>query len=500
MVSRAAMVLAGVRFDGRLDDHWQVLELSELRADPLGSLAHLHSQPPLFNLFLGLVLRLPRDWQVPAFHLTYLVVGLALALCLHAVFRRLGVAPAVAVGLAVVVSVSPSVFLYEKWLHYDYPVTLLTCLAVLALQRYEDGYQLRHAALFLGVIAALALTRSLFHLGWLAVWAAVLVLIRRRADWKRVAAVAVVPLVAVVAVYANVWRVSGTFAPSTSLGASLAKATTFQIPRAERQDLVAEGRLSALSLVDPYSPVPSYRGVVARPDRTGVRVLDDEVKTASDGSTRPNYNNMTYVEASERYLEDALRTIRIRPTAYARGVVTAFGLYFRPAGDYFALGPNRQRVVALEKLYNVAWYGVVSGGEGSYSLPDPALHYRPRPGRTAWLLVLAHAVALVGGAWALWRRRPDSHGGSPLVLGYLWSTLVYVMVVGNFVEVGENNRFRLYTEPLLVVLLAALAVRWRPPSGAAEGVAASTILPYERCPWCGRPKRAPANGGPVVRH
>ncbi len=44
------------------------------------------------------------------------------------------------------------------------------------------------------------------------------------------------------------------------------------------------------------------------------------------------------------------------------------------------------------------------------------------------------------------------------MLGFLWSTIAYVMIVSNAVEVGENTRFQLYTEPLVVLLLAALAV------------------------------------------
>jgi hypothetical protein len=45
------------------------------------------------------------------------------------------------------------------------------------------------------------------------------------------------------------------------------------------------------------------------------------------------------------------------------------------------------------------------------------------------------------------------------------------MVVTNVVEVGENNRFRLYTEPLVIALLAALVVAWRWRTPRKESVA-----------------------------
>ncbi|MDP9419722.1 MAG: hypothetical protein M3P53_06190, partial [Actinomycetota bacterium] len=52
-------------------------------------------------------------------------------------------------------------------------------------------------------------------------------------------------------------------------------------------------------------------------------------------------------------------------------------------------------------------------------------------------------------------------GPSSLLLAFLWSTVAYVAVVSNLVEIGENDRFRLYTDPLVLVLVAALAVTWR---------------------------------------
>lgn len=173
-------------------------------------------------------------------------------------------------------------------------------------------------------------------------------------------------------------------------------------------------------------------------------------------------NNLSYVDVSNLYIEDALRTMRLRPGAYGQAVATAYDIFFRPASDYFTLRENRPYVAGLDRLYNTVLYGVVGGGEPDFVLPEARVQYRQAPGRTAWFVVIGYAVALVGGAWAIWhRRRAGGQGPSPLVLGFLWSTVVWVMVVGNALEVGENNRFRLYTEPLVIALLAAVAVMWR---------------------------------------
>lgn len=462
VLSRLAAAAAGVRFDvGPLSAGFQVLELSELRHDLFGSLAHLHSQPPLFNLLIGLVLRVPQPWEEPLLRLIYLAFGLALALTIFTVLARFGVRRSVALVLTLLLTLSPASILFENWSNYDYPVTLLLCLAVLALQRYEDGHRLRHAALFLGVLGVVVLTRSTFQLVWFLAWAAVLVVHRRRADWRRVAVVAAVPLLAIVAVYANTLRVAGTFTSSTSLGVSLSKITTFQLPEAERRAMVDQGALSPLALIHPFAPVPVYAPVLGAPPVTGEPVLDDEVKNFPDGSRWINFNNLLYARVSDAYLDDAVRTLRARPDAYARGVATATEMFFRSPSDFFALAGNRVRLGAYNGLYNEVVYGVVASGDPVTGFPDAALRYRQGPPRTAWLSVVLYAVALVGGAAELWLgRRRRGYPSTWLLVAFLWSNVAYVILVSNLIEVGENDRFRLYTDPLVVLLVAALAVTW----------------------------------------
>ncbi|MBW3575445.1 MAG: hypothetical protein KY450_11350 [Actinobacteria bacterium] len=502
VVSRVVVAAAGVRFDtDPLASGFQVLELTELRDNLFGSLTHLHAQPPLFNLFIGLVLRLPQAWEQPVFRLVYLGAGLSLALTIFTVLVRLGLRRSLAVLLTLVVTLSPANILFENWAHYDYLVVLLLCLSVLALQRYEDDHRLRHVAVFFGLSGVLVLTRSMFQLVWFLAWTAVLVVHRRRADWKHVAIVASVPLLAIVAVYANTFRVAGSFTSSTSLGISLAKITTFQLPETERRAMVDQGALSPLALVPPQAPVPGYAGVVPPAPTTGVPVLDEEVKTFADGTIRTNYNNLLYAEVSEAYLDDAVRTLRTRPDAYARGVATATELFFRPPSDFFTLRENRTHIAEYNRLYNHLFYGVVASGDPISGFPDVAQQYRQGPPRTGWLSIVLYVVALVGGAIELCRRRDRRRPGhSSLLLGFLWSTVAYVVAVSNLLEVGENDRFRLYTEPLVLLLVVALAGRWlarrrERDSGHEEGEVLGFDHAIEMKPCGGKSLTPPPEAG-----
>lgn len=472
LASRLAAAAAGVRFDaGPLRAGFQVLELSELRNDLAGSLAHLHSQPPLFNLFIGLVLRAPQAWEEPILRVIYLAIGLALALTIYTILIRLGVRSAVAVALTLVVVVSPASILFENWSHYDYLVTFVLCLSALALQRYEHGHRRRHVVLFLGLLGVLVLTRSTFQLLWYLAWVGVLFVHRRKADWQPVAIAAAVPLVAIVAVYANTLRVAGTFTSSTSLGVSLAKITTFQLPESERLEMVASGELSPLAMIPPFTPVSGYSEVLPPAPVTGVPVLDDEMKTFVDGVSWINFNHLLYAEVSDAYLGDALRTLRTRPDAYLQGVGTAVEIFFRPPSDFFALSRNRTELAGYNPLYNRLVQGVVASGEPEPGFPDVGRQYRRGAPRTAWVWVALYAFAFVGGAAELWFGRRRRRSGPPLLLlVFLWSSVVYLVAVGNLVEVGENDRFRLYSDPLVILLAAALAVAWVRRRRGAPGI------------------------------
>ena len=118
--------LAGVSFDATpLIHFWQFLDPELLRSRLGESLLYLHSQPPLFNLFLGLVLKLAPGAEAATFGALYLALGLALYLLTFAVMRQLGVGRPVALALSTWLMVSPSFVLYEHWLFYTLPLATL---------------------------------------------------------------------------------------------------------------------------------------------------------------------------------------------------------------------------------------------------------------------------------------------------------------------------------------------------------------------------------------
>src|SRR5947199_143356 len=92
VASRGIAYAVGVRFNaGPLQCFFQVVDPDLLRTRLLESLFYLHSQPPLFNLILGLFLKVTPGHFDAAMHAFYLAQGIALSIAFYLLLVRLGI-------------------------------------------------------------------------------------------------------------------------------------------------------------------------------------------------------------------------------------------------------------------------------------------------------------------------------------------------------------------------------------------------------------------------
>jgi peptidoglycan/LPS O-acetylase OafA/YrhL len=75
-------------------------------------------------------------------------------------------------------------------------------------------------------------------------------------------------------------------------------------------------------------------------------------------------------------------------------------------------------------------------------------------GTAGLFVVAAYLFALAVGLWVTVRRLRPGAPPATVTVGFALVTIVYVGVVGNLAEVGENYRFRFVVEPLAVALVA----------------------------------------------
>ena len=217
--------IAGVTFDAStLPGTWQFLDESLLVNDLGRSLWYPHAQPPAFNLFLGIVLKLAARHAALVFHFAYVAMD---GRCVP-VFSGLPrwSAPRGPSRLARH-SWSPSAHrsvLYEHWLFYTLPEAALLMWMAIGAGTLARNVTPTHALRFSTTLAVLCLTRSLYHAAFgCAVLASVV--LAAPPVWRVLRWWGLGPALAVVAVYAKNLLLFGTFATSSWMGMNLAKMT-----------------------------------------------------------------------------------------------------------------------------------------------------------------------------------------------------------------------------------------------------------------------------------
>src|SRR5271170_7090220 len=139
-VSRIGYYLLGVRFDARpILHYYQFLDPELLKHRLIESMFYLHVQPPGWDIYTAIALKLfPQSYPI-AFHFAPLVLGLSICWLTFYLMRVLGVSRWIAFTLAACFIVSPGVILFENYMLYEYLVCFLLVAAAAVLWRYAAG-------------------------------------------------------------------------------------------------------------------------------------------------------------------------------------------------------------------------------------------------------------------------------------------------------------------------------------------------------------------------
>lgn len=477
VLSRLIAFGLGVRFDaGTVETHWQFLDGRLLESDLGASLWNLHCQPPLMNAFYGIVAKLsPADRGTALAWILFALLGLAAALLVYELASRFG-NRRVACIVACVFTLNPAAILFENVLFYPHLVMVLFCVAAFALDRAIGDKGKRWMFVFFALVALIALTRSTYHLVWVFALATAVVALATPEVRRTATLAAILAIVAVGAWYAKNLALVGQFSASTWMGMSLGKFTSNAVGESVIERHIQDGSVTPIFSIPPFSPLDEYSRFVT-PTAGGHPALTAIRKT--NGAS--NYNNFAYVEVSDRYLRDALVVIRAEPAMAFEGQIDSWGTYFQPSSQYHHFigavfsrtGYHQTNVVALAP-YEAFWNGTVGLQLGNPPADGELLSYAKPAFRTrriasvSWTSVVGTlAIALLVPMSILCNRRTGRYDRRQVALAaFCIANVLFAAIVGNAIEVGENQRFRFETEALWWILVAMLASR---AVGAAVG-------------------------------
>lgn len=460
IASRLAYRATGVAFrSDHAAAYHQYIDRPALRSDLLRSLWYDHTQPPGLNLLWGLAQRFsPGDPDRVLWPL-FLAAGLAIAVVLLRLLLRVGCSPLAAGLLAALWTISPTAVFTENYLLYT-PFEILGLLGIaLLLVRWRENGSPWDAAGVFAVATALALTRSTFHLIWLA-GLVLVVVVARRDRWRVATASGLVAVLLVGGWYTKNLVLFDQFGTSSWIGMNLSRVTVEQLDADERARLVEEGVLS------PYAAHTSFSGFEAMgiepPHRDGpgrgVPVLDEYERA---GMGLPNLHHRDYLEPNQEVLDDSLWVIRHRPGTYARGVSRSVSVTFTPSATWFGYSGHADAAptaTAVERH-------LLGGWEDAPYIATPG-HGRWRIAEHQWVLLAAYLVALLAVPLRILRRRLwRAPSGDVVAIAFLWGTTAYLTALTVLAEFGENNRFRIVTDTAVLVMVAWLAARRRGREG-----------------------------------
>lgn len=442
----------------------QFVDSAMLKSQYIESVWYLHSQPPLFNAWMGAVQKWSPLSEPLSYHMTFLALGFVLAVSLNVIARTCGMHRTAAAVLALVIAASPPTVLFQHWFFYDFPMAVLVAATLASFGLWLRTSSLALAAATAGFGAAAVLTRSMLHPVWLVAAVAVVFWTAPSVLRRRTLAVVVLPVILVAALMVKNQVLFGTPQLSSWLGFNMYRTTVLS------QDVETRARWQS---VYDLPSVNETNG--CQPSRPEVEVLANRLK--SDGN--PNWNWECTLESFSEMEAASLRVIKGEPGSVARSIVGSMEIWFSTTDLWFGVDPGRRQIEPASRIWrtsvswDLAWDPPIDVSNAWVSVgPDRRNHL-------SLMALLSTLIVIIGGIGAVRRRvvlcrdsgagrsSPKCHGRRLthdrqwardwMVLGVA-GTVGFSFFVGTLFEHGENARFRFLTEPITMVTAGALVI------------------------------------------
>jgi hypothetical protein len=440
---------------------WQFLPVDAVREEFVTSIVHLHTQPPGWNLVVGAIAKWSPFGVSASHQLLTLALGMLLAAAVASTLRRLGASVAATLVLTAVATMNAQVMGNASAPRYDLAVAALLAVLVWSVGRLAAPY-FKPLLLTVAVGTALVMTRSLYHPLWLLVTLAALWWLERPGlSHRQLAVVVLVPMLAIGGWIVKNEVVFGRATMSSWTGMNMLRAVEPAVDPDRIAELVADGTLSGVAEVGHFRRYEAYAPVMPpcsppsdAPLAVGqaYRPIPDEVRVALDPDQTPNFNYECYLPVYEQAGDDALALMRAEPRAWLTARAWAANNWFQVAPP---LEADESGVWDAERhLSRVVLLGVPHPGMPEAWSDDSIWAHR---GPVSLTLIVATAALLVGTVASIRRKAPLARQAvfTTAAIATLWTALA-----GITFELGEQERFRSATDPLVLAFGGLLIWEW----------------------------------------
>ncbi|MBI3259147.1 MAG: hypothetical protein HYZ54_06715 [Ignavibacteriae bacterium] len=454
IISRIIFAIVGVSYDSNYStDAWQAIDPAMLLSQPFESIWYLHTQPPILNALIGAILHISPNHLGQICHSVFFIGGCGMSLALCALLQRIGASPIFAIIITSLFIISPSSILYENYLFYTHPTTVILCVAAYFLYKFIETKRTLWGLCFFFLCSLGVLTRSLLHVGWFAIIILLLLICARPIGIRKILLTSLIPFLICFGWYAKNAAIFGSFTASTWMGLNATHATVNLLTPEERSSLIADGTLSPLAnVLPPFRAFNEYPPEYATPAQMSTLSLPNaallQQPFKSDGT--PNYHYAGYIPISRQYWENSKNLIRAKPFFYMKQTTKSMGIFLLPSSRYFFLDNNREKIEPYTTIYSAVILG---------SRTDNFTTSNRSPFMLCWWYIISLVFSSLWWIARLITTRfnliLNMQSARTVMLLYAIFTIVYVFTVSSLIEHVENLRFSYMVSPLVIIVLSA---------------------------------------------
>jgi hypothetical protein len=438
IVSRIIAILLGLHLNiWALTGYWQYLNVETLRNHLLKGLWYDHAQPPVFNLFLGIILKIGGSESTLLFAFLLKMITLVNSLLLLTIIKKLVTVTWLPLVVSLAYILSPATLIFECELFYTTTISLFLLISVFYLIRITASGTVWNAFGIIFPLVLLCLTRSIYHIVWLfIVISSLLFYFRKKPVLKNLTLASLAGLVLVGSWYVKNQFIFGKLTASTWMGMNLARIVFHD------NEVKDSSRIEAY---EPFSGISVYRKFIDPQYENKFRGLNDlDLLQENKDDSSKNEMEVSYIPVSDLYLKASLDFIKSHPAAYVKNVLQSSILYFTPATVYSLAKEQSNKI----KYYDICY---------SFNLTH---HTNGKVQRRILItisalpkLILYLFVFFVFIRYSIQSRSLTSWNLFILI------TIGFVFGIGSFFEHYENMRFRFETEPLFLILASQVFSR-----------------------------------------
>ncbi len=428
ITTRLLIQLRGVHFGfDALYDYWQYLDVQSLRHHLLRGLWYQHSQPPVFNLFLGTVLKISGSAAPLVLQVIFLMMSFVNAWLLLLIVKLVTSSRSLALAFSLGYLVSPATMLFENELFYTSFLSLWLLVAVYAVVLFERRKRNIYLVIFYAALCLLCLTRSMYHITWLAGLSLFLTWYYRKTPFfKPVFISALVSLCLVSGWYAKNAVIFGKFAASSWMGINFSRIVF-------HDEAITDS--SSIAAIHPFYPISYYRKYITRDYERYAGLDDRDLLNEIKNDHFVNMNHAGYLQVSDKYMAASWSYLAKHPGAYLRNMGKSFIIFFTPASSYFKLEQNAE---------HIRHYDLLAGFNLSH------LSTIDREKKTLLAMAAIPMCLLYAIVFIFMVRRGKWNAANVFIA----TTIGFTFIAGTLLEYGENMRYRYEIQPLFFVLLS----------------------------------------------